>query len=31
MRYTGRWVEIAYDILLEEALEMIKIDGLFQP
>jgi hypothetical protein len=31
MRYTGQWVEIAYDISLEEALEMIKGDALFHP
>ena len=31
MRYTGQWVEIAYNISLDEALEMIKDDGLFQP
>ena len=31
MRYTGQWVEIAYDISLDESLEMIKDDGLFQP
>ena len=31
MRYTGQWVEIAYDISLEEALAMISGDALFQP
>ena len=31
MRYTGQWVEIAYDISLDEALAMINGDALFQP
>jgi hypothetical protein len=31
MRYTGQWVEIAYDISFDEALEMIQDDPLFHP
>jgi len=31
MRYTDQWVEIAYDISLDEALEMMKDGGLFHP
>ena len=31
MRYTGQWQEIALDISLEEALEMIKDSGFFHP
>ena len=31
MRYTEQWVEIAYGITLDEALEMIKGEGLFHP
>jgi hypothetical protein len=31
MRYTGQWQEIAYDISLDEALDMIKDGGFFHP
>jgi hypothetical protein len=31
MRYTEQWQEIALDISLEEALEMIKDSGFFHP